>query len=142
MCLDNGKNNIKNVSPQFQLHVNFHFLAYPHIQVKNEKLSDLGVIYVKSFVWDHWKTIRNSFLEIFKIDQGAAQKPCKFCPFLSVFWPKLPQLSIFFKTDFGVYLSHYLQRIPKNPLNKILKIEGVTNKTLSKRGKIYKIFGP
>ena len=52
MSLDNGKNNIKNVSPQFQLHVNFHFLAYPQ-KVKNLRLSDLGVIYVKSSVWDH-----------------------------------------------------------------------------------------
>ena len=139
MSLDNGKNNIKNVSPQFQLHVNVHFLAYPHIKVKNEKLSDLGVIYVKSFVWDHWKTIRNPFLEIFKIDQGAAQKPCKFCPFLSVFWPKLPQLSIFFKTDFGVYLTN---RGPKNLLKKYWKLRELRTKHCQKGATFYKIFGP
>ena len=65
-----------------------------------------------------------------------------FDPFWAFFGAETSATFNFFLTNFEVYLSHYLPRIPKNPLKKILKIEGVTDKTQSKRVKICKVFDP
>ena len=62
------------------LPVKFEKLSFSLIKVKNEKLSDLGDIYVKSSVWDHWEMFKNLFWKIFKMDQVTAQKPCKYLP--------------------------------------------------------------